>query len=305
MAPRDPPAQVPAPVRSGAAPVTLPVIGELDMAAIPGLAAAIASLNGGPRRVLLDLSRATLVDSSTIREPVVRDLDRHRIARGRRVLRLRLLGRDRAEAWVDGRWLRLSRRHSEIVAVLSLRRGGMTSEELATELYGDAGLPSRARVEVCRLRKVLGGSIDNGRYRLCTDVDCDVEAIRGLLENGAVREAAEAYEGQLLPYSEAPGVVRQRDALDTWVRHAVMTADDRAALWAWLRSPSGCEDLPAWKRLLADMEFDDPRRSLAAARVRSLRDAYAIAPGRHHRTADAALQASPPATSGLHGGPDR
>ena len=305
MASRERPARVRAPAQSGAAPVTLPVIGEFDVAAIPGLRAAIASLNGGPRRVLLDLSGATLVDRSTIREPVVRDLDRHRIARGRRVLRLRLLGRDRAEAWVDGRSLRLSRRHSEIAAVLSVRRDGMTSEELATELYGDAGLPSTARVEVCRLRKLLGASIDNGRYRLCTDVDCDVEAIRRLLENGAVREAAEAYDGPLLPYSQAPGVVRQRDALDTWVRHAVMTADDRAALWAWLRSPSGRDDLPAWKRLLADMKFNDPRRSLAAARLRSLRDTYATAPDPHHHTADTAPHASPPATNELHRRPDR
>ena len=43
-----------------------------------------------------------------------------------------------------------------------------------------------------------------------------------------------------------------------------------------VRSPSGCEDLPAWKRLLAHLAFHDPRRSLAAARVRSLREAYGM-----------------------------
>ncbi|HEY6759159.1 MAG TPA: STAS domain-containing protein [Baekduia sp.] len=255
--------------------VTLPVIGELDVAAIPGLRAAIASLAAGPRRVLLDLSGATLVDSSAIQEPVVPVLDGHHGALRPPALRLRLLGRDRADAWVDGRRLRLSPRHAEILAVLSLHKGGMSSEELAAEVYGDDGSPSTARVEVCRLRKLLGGSIDSGRYRLCPDVECDTATIRGLLAGGAVREAAQRYDGPLLPYSEAPGVVSQRDALDAWVRHAVMTADDRPALWAWLRSPSGCDDLQAWKRLLAGLDFDDPRRSLAAARVHALRAALA------------------------------
>jgi signal transduction histidine kinase len=229
-----------------------------------------------------------LIDSSATRVSLVRDLDRERAARHRPVLKLRLLGRDRAEATLDGRRLQLSRRHSEIVALLSMRRGGMTSEELAADLYGDAGHAATVRVEVCRLRKLLGASIDAERYRLCMDVEWDVGAIRGLLEAGAVREAAERYEGQLLPHSEAPGVVWQRDALDAWIRHAVMTADDGAALWAWLQSPSGCEDLPAWKRLLAHLDFHDPRRSLAATRVRSLRDAYAVGPGRHRRDANVA-----------------
>jgi hypothetical protein len=198
----------------------------------------------------------------------------------RPVLRLRLLGRDRAQVTVDGRPLQLSRRHTEIVALLTAQPGGMTSEALAADLYGDAGHPGTVRVEVCRLRKVLGEWVDTEPYRLCMDVECDVERIRSLLEAGAVRDAAERYEGRLLPHSEAPGVVRQRDALDAWVRQAVMTADDDAALWAWLRSPSGCEDLAAWKRLLAQLNFRDPRRSLAAVRVRSLREAYGDAPSR-------------------------
>lgn len=245
----------------GASAVTLAVIGELDREAIPGLEQAVASLNGGDRAVRLDLSKATFSDGWASRE------------RLRPVLKLRLLGRDRAEIEVDGRLLQLSRRHTEVIALLAARPGGMTSDELAVELYGDAAHRSTARVEVCRLRKLLGDWIDTEPYRLCVDVECDVEQIQGLLEQGAVREAADRYEGKLLPHSEAPGVVRQRDGLDGWMRHAVMSADDGAALWAWLRSPSGCDDLAAWKRLLARLKFHDPRRSLAAARLRTLREA--------------------------------
>ena len=244
------------------APARVSVVGELDLAAIPGLRRAIDSLDGGTRTVLLDLSEATLTDS----------------APDAGLLQLRLLGRDRAEARVNGRRLRLSRRHSEIVTLLAARPGGMTSDELAMDLYGDAGQPAAVRVEVCRLRKLLGDCMQSEPYRLAVEVESDVDGVQGLLERGAVREAAERYEGALLPRSEAPGVVRQREALDSWLRHAVMTADDDAALWAWLRSPSGAEDLPAWKRLLTNLDFHDPRRSLAAARVRVLREAYG-APG--------------------------
>jgi hypothetical protein len=90
-----------------------------------------------------------------------------------------------------------------------------------------------------------------------------------------VPEAAEHYTGLLLPHSEAPGVVRERDALDAWVRQAVVTSDDERALWAWVQSPSGQDDALAWRRLLAELDYADPRRSLAAAQVATLRAAVA------------------------------
>jgi hypothetical protein len=205
---------------------------------------------------------------------VVRGADEERTASRRPVLRLNLLGCDRAMAKLDGRQIQLSRRYSEILALLTAHPAGMTSEELAADLYGDDGHPSTVRVEVWRLRKQLGPGLATEPYRLSVDVETDVARIRGLLDRGDVRAAAEAYEAPLLPHSEAPGVVRERDALDAWVRQAVMTAEDDDALWAWLQSASGSDDLPAWKRLLARLQFRDPRRSLAATRIRSLRAAY-------------------------------
>jgi hypothetical protein len=154
----------------------------------------------------------------------------------------------------------------------------MTTEELAADLYGDDGHPGTARVQIFRLRRLLGPWIETGPYRLRLDVESDVARVYALLERGAVREAADLYDGPLLPHSEAPGVVREREALEAWLRHAVMTADDAEALWAWTRSPSGHDDLGAWKRLLANLEYRDPRRSLAASRVRLLRVAYGEGP---------------------------
>jgi hypothetical protein len=199
------------------------------------------------------------------------------------LLKLTFLGRDRPAVELNGRPLRLSRGQAEILALLSARPAGMSSEELAADLYGDEGRPSTVRVQVFRLRKLLAPWIDAVPYRLSIDVESDVARVCALLERGAVREAAERYDGPLLPHSEAPGIVRERDALDCWLRQAVMTSDDAEALWAWAQSSSGRDDLPAWKRLLASVDYGDPRRSLAASRVGLLRAAYGDARA-HSRT---------------------
>jgi len=212
---------------------------------------------------------------------VLRALDGQAPRRGRPVLKLNLLGRDHADIAVDGQAAHLTRRHMEILALLSTHPEGMTSERLAADLYGDAGQPGTVRVQVCRLRKLFGEWIETDPYRLSMDVESDVARVRGLLDRGAVREAAERYAGPLLPHSEAPGVVRERDALERWLRQAIMTSDDGRALWAWVQTPSGADDLLAWKRLLGDLAFADPRRSLAGARVASLRDEVAVTSAPH------------------------
>ena len=48
---------------------------------------------------------------------------------------------------------------------------------------------------------------------------------------------------------------------------------DADALWAWVNAPTGRDDIGAWKRLVAQLEFRDPRRSLCAARIGELRRA--------------------------------
>ena len=269
-----------------------------DRLAAPGDARALVTLSG---RVLagrpegwlqgkrLDLPAGggeVVLDSGTkaFAEPVgheeafiVRAPATKAARRPRALLKLSLLGRDRADAVVAGRSsIHLSRRHSEALALLSMHPNGMTTEELAADLYGDRGTSSTTRVEVHRLRKLLGAWIDTDPYRLTTDVESDVARVKGLLDRSAVREAVEHYDGPLLPQSEAPGVVREREYLEGWLHQAVMTGDDDETLWAWLQSASGREDLGAWKRLLAQLHFRDPRRSLASAQIRQLRADYAV-----------------------------
>ena len=184
-----------------------------------------------------------------------------------------MLGRDRALLEIGAERTELRPRLAEILTLLCAHPQGLSAEVLHAELHGEGGSVAGVRVEVSRLRKLLGPWIDAERYRLTCDVETDVRRIEGLLAAGAVREAAEAYPGPLLPGSEAPGVVRERERVDTWLHHAVMTSDDPEALWAWVQSPGGADDGGAWKRLLGRLDFHDPRRSLCAAQLARIRAA--------------------------------
>ncbi len=186
-------------------------------------------------------------------------------------LKLGLLGRDRGDAELAGRPLRLRLRHAEILTLLCAHPDGLSSEELSAGVYGHRDRTGSIRVEISRLRKLLGDCIDTEHYRLRAGVTSDVAQVCGLLHRGEVREAASRYPGPLLPASTAPGVVREREALESWMRQSVMSAGDQEALWEWLQTAGGSDDLAAWQRLLANLPFQDPRRSLAASRIGRLR----------------------------------
>jgi len=186
-------------------------------------------------------------------------------------MHLRLLGHERGEADRDGGMIPLRGRHAEILTLLCAHPDGLSSEELSIGVYGRADRAGAIRVEISRLRKLLGDCIETEHYRLRPGVSSDVAEVCGLLHRGDVREAAARYPGPLLPRSTAPGVISERDALEGWLRKSVMSSGDQEALWQWLQTPNGSFDLPAWQRLLANLAFQDPRRSLAASRIAQLR----------------------------------
>src|ERR1700757_1650475 len=117
------------------------------------------------------------------------------------------------------------------------------------------------------MRKLFGAIVETDPYRLALDIRSDWASVEALLDRGIARDAAEYYHGPLLPHSEAPGSVRERNALEAWLRQAVMTSDDPEAIWAWVQTESGKDDLLAWRRLVASLHYADPRHSLAATRV--------------------------------------
>ena len=196
-----------------------------------------------------------------------------------RGLLLTMLGRDRALARLSGSELTLSGRHSEIAALLVAHPSGLTAEELAIALYGDFGKPMTVRAEMSRLKRLLGSALGAEPYRFAVPVDSDLATVRQLLEEGRAADAVSYYPGPALPHSEAPGVVELRTELDGWMRRAVMTTDDVEPLWTWLHTPSGEDDVAAWKRFLAAVPYEDGRRGQAATRLERLREAFGTAVG--------------------------
>jgi hypothetical protein len=198
-------------------------------------------------------------------------------------LELTLLGRDRGVAATgvrtdatrdapENRHVQLRMRHAEILTLLCANPAGLTSEELSEGVYGDPLRTGSIRVEISRLRKLLGDCIETEHYRLRGGVSSDVAQVAGLLHRGLVRDAAARYPGPILPRSKAPGLVREREALEGWMRQSVLSSGDVDALWEWVQISSGADDLAAWQRLLSNLPFQDPRRSLAASRLAQLRE---------------------------------
>ena len=74
----------------------------------------------------------------------------------RPTLALPFLGAERPVARLDGRPVRISLRHAEMLVLLALHPDGLTADQLAQALYGDAGNPVTVRSEVHRLRAALG-----------------------------------------------------------------------------------------------------------------------------------------------------
>ncbi|SDT69939.1 GAF domain-containing protein [Actinoplanes derwentensis] len=182
------------------------------------------------------------------------------------------LGRDEARLAVRGRAVRLGRRHSELLALLTVYPEGRTGEQLGVELYGDDVNPVTIRAELSRLRRILGPELlDSRPYRLRTALETDFGAVARLLDAGRVTEALDAYPGPLLPGSDAPGIVRLRQRLDHRLRAAVLSTGDRRLLQSWLNSPWGGDDLDLWEAYALLVPAD----SVAARRVAVLTREYA------------------------------
>ncbi|WP_371095920.1 GAF domain-containing protein [Streptomyces sp. NBC_01005] len=185
-------------------------------------------------------------------------------------VRLSALGRDEALLVTGGRRIRLSRRHSEILATLARRPEGLTGDELLVELYEDESVtPVTLRAELSRLRRLLGPELLLSRpYRLSAPVDADFDTVARRLASGAVAAALAAYAGPLLPGSRAPSVSRLRRRLDEQLRAALVARGDPGLLADWAYSPWGEDDLPVWEALAAAVPAG--QRPALLARVRAL-----------------------------------
>ncbi|MGW2517407.1 GAF domain-containing protein [Streptomyces sp. NPDC001617] len=166
---------------------------------------------------------------------------------------LSALGRDEAQLVVEGRRIRLSRRHSEILVLLARHPEGLSGDELLCALYeGESVPPVTLRAELARLRRLLGpGLLASRPYRLTVPVECDVAVVERRLETGAVTAAASAYTGPVLPGSQAPAVVRLRHRLADGLRTALIARRDPDLLADWAHAPWGEDDVDIWRALAA------------------------------------------------------
>ncbi|MER5790573.1 GAF domain-containing protein [Streptomyces sp. NPDC001980] len=179
---------------------------------------------------------------------------------------LTALGRDEAELRLDGRRIRLGRRHSELLVLLSRHPEGLTGDELLCALYEDESVtPVTLRAELVRLRRLLGpGLLASRPYRLAAPVESDATVVERRLEAGAVTAAAGAYTGPLLPGSQAPAVVRLRQRLADGLRAALIAGQDPDLLADWAHAPWGEDDVEVWRALAAVRPTAVVRSRLAA-----------------------------------------
>jgi hypothetical protein len=164
---------------------------------------------------------------------------------------LELLGDKPAAVFADGSRVQLTLRRAEILALLDSRAQGWSAEELAYELYGEAGTPQAIRTEMFRVRSMLGDAVESNPYRLVAGLaGCsDTGRVLRLLRDGRVGEALEVYRAPLLGRSGALAVQLLRDQLDLAVGSAVRASGDAKMLIRWLSTDMGCADFEAVEAL--------------------------------------------------------
>lgn len=166
----------------------------------------------------------------------------------------------------------LTRRHAEILVLLSAHSQGLSGGALA-ELLAEGRLDEvSVRAELSRLRRVLGPEALRSRpYQLAPGwISSDMAELTSLLESDVVAAVA-AYPGPLLPASDAPGVAALREELHARVRGAVLSSGSVDALRSWAAGP-GRDDDEVWRALGAEPDAPAAARSTAAFMCRILDD---------------------------------
>lgn len=251
----------------------------------------VIDITGGPQAVAshaLPLMEATAaaVESEIMVQRLRALTDRSSTGRGRRretprptVVRagLQVLGRDTGLLVGHGadRPIELSRRHAEILTLLSWHRQGLSADALADRLYDADEAAVTLRAELVRLRRVLTASAPSlvpasRPYRLTAPLQLDAHQVLSLLDRGAHRAALAAYPGPLLPDSTAPGIVELRELVATRLREAMLTDASADLLYDYLGSAAAPDDLEVLHACLRALQPRSPKRAGIVARVEAL-----------------------------------
>ncbi|QWC84092.1 transcriptional regulator [Nocardioidaceae bacterium] len=136
-------------------------------------------------------------------------------------LDVRLLGG--ATVHLDGRELSLTRRQTEILALLATHPEGLGLDRLHALLYGDKPVSfSTLKAEVSHLRGALGGAVASRPYRLSVPVQVDTGRVLARVAEGDVDGAVAAYAGELLPGTDSPALTELGEYVAVAVREALL-----------------------------------------------------------------------------------
>lgn len=177
--------------------------------------------------------------------------------------------------------LRLSNRHAEILTLLDWQRAGLNATQLAHQLFGELApeqLRARlttVRAEISRLRKLLATtgqpiSLESQPYRLDTRLTTDAAAAMEALRRGELTTALHLAPDDVLPVSEAPGVIEIQQQLAMTLREAILSDGGPEQLWTYLSRSQAAEDIEAWMLALKILPPHSPRRAVATATLQRL-----------------------------------
>jgi signal transduction histidine kinase len=171
--------------------------------------------------------------SREARQAIPAAVDRHDTGVCGGLLELRLLGR--ASAHLNGGRLRLTRRQTEILALLALNPDGLDLGDLHARLYGDRPVSlGTLKAEMSQLRAVLGGHLESRPYRIGLEVRCDVTDVLRRLRARDVAGAVERYGGELLPGTESPALAEFGNFVTVALRNALLADPQPAAVQRYL-----------------------------------------------------------------------
>ena len=188
--------------------------------------------------------------------------------------RLMLLGRDPALFEHSGGFVSVSKRHAEILAALAEAPNGLSAAALADQVYGEPGAEHSLRPEVVRLRKWLiqhrvGFELLSRPYRLSGPLRLDALETLEALERGAHRLALAAYEGPVLPSSEAPVIERLRHEVDSTLRESMLQTAAAPLLFEYAQNWA-VDDAQVWEALLHALPPLSPKRTRVVARLETI-----------------------------------
>ncbi|QIM16353.1 transcriptional regulator [Leucobacter insecticola] len=196
--------------------------------------------------------------------------------------RLLVLGQDPAVLEHRGQREIVSGRHAEILLALTAAPHGLTGAELAERVYGSRDAEATLRPEIVRLRRWLRDlgvplELASKPYRLDGVLNVDAHELLTALERGAHRLALAAYDGPVLPASEAPFVDELRLDVDATLRESLLQSAAAAPLFEYAQLWAS-DDFEVWHTLLTILPPLSPRRARVVTKLEALEASASEAP---------------------------